>query len=367
MDLLSIGRIAGTLTTWWWLLLSLAFFLYIATDGTDLGAGIFALFSKDEEERGAIMASMAGMWDGNESWLVVAGGVLFGAFPLVYGSAFNYLMIPLMLALWGIIARAVAFEFHIHAKKSKRFWGWAFAVGSLFPTFFAGVALGATLQGFPMKSGLAMQSGLAAHGVFAQDYTTPVMHFSGGILDFLTPFSIWTGVGAVIAASLAGGLYLCARFIPGDSIHERARAWTNIVSLLALAAIVVTLIWSYAIFPWAAAKWTGSDWWIWLIWFIIVLIFAFKSSTNHSVRKDFSAMMWGIGVVALLWAAMWATIFPYVVPNTWTIVQAANPADSIAVFTLFMTGFFPIMIMYNWYQIWVFRGRFSKKMAYGAH
>jgi cytochrome d ubiquinol oxidase subunit II len=131
--------------------------LYVMLDGADLGAGIYTLFSHDEEERGAVMASMAGFWDGNETWLVVAGGVLFGAFPVVYGSALNYLMIPLMLALWGIISRAVAFEFHIHARSSKRFWGWAFALGSLIAPFFAGVSLGATLQGFPLKAGRALE------------------------------------------------------------------------------------------------------------------------------------------------------------------------------------------------------------------
>ena len=356
-----ILHISSALSTWWWLLLALMFLFYIALDGADLGAGIFALFSKDEDERGAIMASMAGFWDGNETWLVVAGGVLFGAFPLVYGSAFNYLMIPLMLALWAIIMRAVAFEFHIHARSSRKIWGWFFALGSLIAPFFAGVALGATLQGFPMSSGLAIA------GVESGGYTSPVLHFSGSAMHWLSPFSLWTGVGAVIAAGLAGGLYLCARFVPGDVIHERAKTWTSVFSLLALAAIVVTIVWSYAIFPWAAAKWTGPYWYIWAGWLLLTLFFAYQSMTSHSSGRNFTALLWGEAVVVSLWAAMWASMYPYIVPNTWTIEAAANPANSLAVFTLFMTGFVPVMIMYNWYQIWVFRGRFTKKSVYGGH
>jgi len=85
------------------------------------------------------------------------------------------------------------------------------------------------------------------------------------------------------------------------------------------------------------------------------------------MQKDFAALLWGEGVVVLLWFAMWATMFPYIVPETWTIQAAANPANSIAVFTLFMTGFVPIMIMYNAYQIWVFRGRTTKMASYGGH
>ncbi|MGC8467693.1 MAG: cytochrome d ubiquinol oxidase subunit II [Acidithiobacillus sp.] len=320
-------------------------------------------FANSEITKDITMASMAGFWDGNETWLVVAGGVLFGAFPSVYGSAFNYLMIPLMFALWGVISRAVAFEFHIHAIGSKRFWGWMFALGSLLAPFGAGVALGAVLQGFPMKHGIAAENVAGAHAL-AFDM---VPHYSGTALAFLTPFSIWTGFGAVIAASLAGGLYLCARFVPGDVIHERAKKWTSAFSLLALGGIVITLIWSYAIFPWAAAKWTGPDWWVWLIWFVVILGFAYKSMMAHANQRDFVALLWGEGVVALMWFAMWATMFPYIVPNTWTIQAAANPADSLAVFTLFMTGFVPVMIMYNWYQIWVFRGRYTKKAMYAGH
>ncbi|MEL5847899.1 MAG: cytochrome d ubiquinol oxidase subunit II [Candidatus Igneacidithiobacillus chanchocoensis] len=361
--MLDIARIASSLSTWWWMLLCLMFLLYIGLDGADLGAGIFALFSPDEEERGAIMASMAGFWDGNETWLVVAGGILFGAFPSVYGSAFNYLMIPLMIALWGIIMRAVAFEFHVHAIGSKRFWGFLFAFGSLVAPFGAGVALGGALLGFPTMHHIAAEGVSGAHALAFND----VKHFSGAPLDFLSPFSLWTGIGAVIAASLAGGLYLCARFVPGDVIHERAKKWTNAFSLIALAAVVITLVWSYAIFPWAAAKWTGSHWWVWLIWILAILAFAFKSMMAHAASRDFVALLWGEGVVALMWFALWATMFPYIVPNTWTVQAAANPADSLAVFTLFMTGFVPIMIMYNWYQIWVFRGRYTKKAMYAGH
>ncbi len=361
--MLDITRIAGALSTWWWLLLGLMFLLYIGLDGADLGAGIFALFSRDEEERGAIMASMAGFWDGNETWLVVAGGVLFGAFPSVYGSAFNYLLIPLAIALWAIISRAIAFEFHVHAIGSKRFWGWMFAAGSLFAPFGAGMALGGALEGFPMKHGIAVENLSGAHALLFN----AVPHYSGGAWTFLTPFSLWTGVAAVIAASLAGGLYLCARFVPGDPIHQRAKKWTNAFSMLALATIAITLVWSTAIFPWAADKWLGMHWWFWTAWLLVILFFAYRSMMAHAYARDFVALLWGEGVVALLWAALWATLFPYMVPHTWTIAGAANPADSLAVFTLFMTGFVPIMILYNGYQIWVFRGRFTKKALYSAH
>lgn len=353
-----VDSAADTLTTWWWLILALTFGMYIALDGDDLGAGIYALFAKDEQERAAIMGSMNGIWDMAETWLVVSGGIIFGAFPLVYGATMNYLFIPLAFTLWGIIMRAVAFEYHPYAKAYKPFWGWSFSLGSLITIFFAGVALGATLHGFPMSSGLAL-SQLQATG-----YHTPIPHYSGQPFSFISPFAIWTGVGAVIAAGLAGGLYLCARFVPGDVIHERARVWTKWFYGLAIAAVVITLVWSYAIFPWAAQKWTGNFWWLWAIWLLIILALAAASFFSHVQRHYVWSLVYGEAMVALLWFAMWATMYPYIVPSTWTISEAADPENTIVVFTLFLTGFVPVMLMYNIYQLWVFRGKVTKQMRY---
>ncbi len=117
-----ISEIQSVITFAWWIALDLSVLLYILLDGADLGAGVFSLFVRDSNERGAIMSAMAGTWDANETWLIVAGGVLFGTFPFVYGSTFSYLMVPLALALWGIITRALALEFrHLSEGPWKRF------------------------------------------------------------------------------------------------------------------------------------------------------------------------------------------------------------------------------------------------------
>ena len=132
----------------WWVAMCVCVLLYIALDGSDLGAGIFSLFVRDEHERGAIMASMSGTWDMNETWLVVAGGILFATFPAVYGSAFAFLMLPLAFALWGIMTRAVSLEYRHLAHRTKRFTDLAFGLSSLGVTFFGGMAVGAVLQGY---------------------------------------------------------------------------------------------------------------------------------------------------------------------------------------------------------------------------
>src|SRR6201993_2873780 len=106
-----LTQIQSIVTFAWWMAFSLSVVLYVVLDGADLGAGVFSLFVRNTDERGAIMSAMTGTWDANETWLVVAGGILFATFPFVYGSAFTYLMVPLALALWGMLARIVALEF----------------------------------------------------------------------------------------------------------------------------------------------------------------------------------------------------------------------------------------------------------------
>ena len=226
----------------WWIVVGFSVLLYIVLDGADLGAGIFSLSVRDEDERGAIMEAMAGTWDANETWLIVAGGVLFGSFPFAYGSALEYLMIPLMMVLLGILTRAVALEFrHLASRWSLRFTDLAFGLSSLVVTFFGGMGVGAILSGFPLTH-----------------VPGQVSSYVGGALRFVSPFSLWTGVAAVIAVSLSGGLFVRARFEPGEAIRRHAAGWTNMSFYLVLGTVSITVAWSALIFPWAHDNWFGS-------------------------------------------------------------------------------------------------------------
>ncbi len=355
MDMVNVKDL---LTTAWWCILGFSFFAYLILDGADLGAGVISLFVKDPQEKGAIMASMAGTWDANETWLVVAGGVMFGTFPYVYGSAFHYLMVPLALALWGIISRAIALEFYHHADSSKRFWGFMFGFGSLITPYFAGMAMGAALMGFPMTS---MHPANAHPGT--GPFTLPT--YAGGPLNFVSPFSIWTGFGALIAVALAGSLFIRARFEKHCPIRKTALTWANTSFYLALAAVVVTVVWSIFLFPWAAHKWLGSHWWVWLLVLLGTVFAAFKTRQATANGHDMAAILWLDLVVLLMWGGMMGTMYPWIVPNTWTIFGGASPNVSLVTFTMAMIGFFPIMVFYNAYQWWVFRGRITKLVAYG--
>ncbi|WP_251975922.1 cytochrome d ubiquinol oxidase subunit II [Salinicola avicenniae] len=334
----------------WWFALGVSVLIYIALDGADLGAGIFSLFVRDHDERGAIMAAMAGTWDANETWLIVAGGILFGTFPYVYGSAFNYLMVPLAFVLWGIMARAVALEFrHLASPFWQRFSDGVFGVASLTVTFFGGMSVGAVLHGYPMT-----------------EEAGRVPTYVGGAFAFITPFSIWVGIASTIAMTLAGLLFVRARFEKDEPIRQDAAKWTATIFYLAIAAVAVTTAWSALIFPWAANRWFGPGIWIWGILFIVSLFAIIQMRRATHQDRDLAAVLWFNGAAVIMGLGMLATMFPYLIPGTWTIWDAASPEVSITTFTLTMGGFIPVMIMYNAYQIWVFRARVTKLAAH-AH
>src|ERR1700758_1949772 len=218
-----LNHVQSIVTFAWWIALAMSVLLYILLDGADLGAGVFSLFVRNPHERGAIMASMAGTWDAHETWLVVGGGVLFGTFPFVYGSLFSSLMVPLALALWGIITRAVALEFrHLAEERWQRFSDFAFGASSLAVAFFGGMAFGAVLQGFP----LTHRSG-------------EVPTYVGGALRFISPFSVWTGIAAGRAVAVPGVLFGRGRFGGDEPIRHHAEQWADVLFYLGLAAVVI--------------------------------------------------------------------------------------------------------------------------------
>ena len=332
----------------WWFAVAFSILLYIVLDGADLGAGIFSLFVPHEDERAAIMQAMAGTWDANETWLIVAGGILFGSFPFVYGSAFPYLLVPLALVLWGILTRAVALEFrHLAEPRWKRFTDYAFGISSLVVTFFGGTAVGAILQGFPLVPGPG--------GI-------PV--YAGGTFRFLSPFTLWVGFAAVMAVSLSGGLFVRARFEPQELIREHAARWTNKVFYGALAAVPLSVLFMALSFEWASRTWFGPYFWAWALVPIAAIVTTILMRHAMNGERDLAALLWLDATIVIMAGGLIATIYPAIVPHTWTVDDAASREISLVTFLFTICGLFPVMLMYNWYQIWVFRARVAKLASY---
>jgi cytochrome bd ubiquinol oxidase subunit II len=208
--------------------------------------------------------------------------------------------------------------------------------------FFGGMSLGAVMQGFPLTHDAG---------------TVPT--YVGGALRFISPFSIWTGISSVIAVTLGGVLFVRARFQHGEPIRKQAAKWSTAVFYLTLASAVITIVFSMLIFPWAALKWLGPDFWIWALVLLAVIVAAVKMRMAANRDQDLKAMIWFTVALGIMSVAFMVTLYPWIIPGTWTIYSGASPAVSLFTFTLAMGGFFPVMIMYNAYQIWVFCGRIS--------
>ncbi|WP_199178526.1 cytochrome d ubiquinol oxidase subunit II [Acidimangrovimonas sediminis] len=340
----------------WALALALSVGMYLILDGADLGAGVLSLFHNDNQTRDGIMAAMAGTWDANETWLIVAGGILFGGFPLVYGSIFHYLALPLAILLLAILVRAISIEFHHHAERSKRWWGFGFGFGSLVTAFGIGLAGGAVLQGVPLTNVHVTYAGGGIHRVF-----------EGGLFDCITPFSLWCGVAGVIASVMAGALYLRARFTLDSPQRHIVKPWLNVSMALLVVSVVISGIWMFSAFDWVSARWAGPFWWAFALAGLWIVFTVWKMWEAAHRDRDLESMLWYAVATASVMLTVGLTLFPWLVPGTWTIYDAADPSLSLLSFTLAMGGFFPVILVYNWYQIWVFRARISALGSYGAH
>src|SRR5690606_23638961 len=205
----------------WAVIILFGIMMYVVMDGFDLGLGILYPFFKEKEERDAMMNTVAPVWDGNETWLVLGGAGLLAAFPLAYSVILSALYLPIIFMLIGLIFRGVAFEFRFKALDHERhFWDKAFIGGSIAATFFQGVPLGAYIQGLPVVE----------------------RAYAGGPFDWLTLFSIFTGVGLVVAFALLGSTWLIMK--TEGPLQERAHNITRWLAWILLAAIIIISIWT---------------------------------------------------------------------------------------------------------------------------
>src|SRR5689334_22662690 len=200
----------------WALIIAFGLMMYVVMDGFDLGIGILFPFIRDRGDRDTMVNTVAPVWDGNETWLVLGGATLMAAFPLAYSVLLSALYIPLFFMLAGLILRGVSFEFRVKADEShKPFWDKAFTAGSYIATFSQGAALGAFINGFKVTGA----------------------SYQGGALDWLSPFSLFTGVSLVVAYALLGCTWLIAK-TEGD-LQRRLKLLARPVTLTVLAAIVI--------------------------------------------------------------------------------------------------------------------------------
>ncbi|MCY1671337.1 cytochrome d ubiquinol oxidase subunit II [Novosphingobium sp. SL115] len=322
------------LTVIWAGIIGFAIVAYVVMDGFDLGIGILFPLFKVGKDRDTAMNSIAPVWDGNETWLVLGGGGLLAAFPLAYAIILPALYAPLIAMLLGLVLRGVAFEFRWRDPAHRAWWDRAFTGGSAVATFAQGIALGALLQGISVEG----------------------RAYSGGWWEWLSPFSLLTGVALMVGYALLGACWLNWKTEGGLQRQVVTYAGRLGIALLILIGAVslatLTLEASYQS-RWLAWPGVLATAQVPLATVIVTALFY----RSLSQRKHAQPFFWALALFGLCLLGLGISIWPYVIPARITIWEAAAPVRS----QLFMLAgggvLIPVILAYTAWSYWVFRGK----------
>lgn len=325
----------------WAGLIALAVLIYVILDGFDLGIGILYPLARSEKDRNLMMNSVAPVWDGNETWLILGGGGLFAVFPLAYSIVMPALYMPITLMLLALVFRGVSFEYRWRTTRWRGLWDTAFFGGSAVAAFTQGVALGALVQGIEV-------SGRA---------------YAGGWFDWLTPFSVLTGFAVVVGYALLGATWLVLK-TEGD-IQTQMRGYARWLGVVTLGLIGVVSLITPFLDPIYFDRWfnlPGSLVSMIVPALMVVLIWLFFTSLNAG--KDLQPFLCALGFFVLSFIGIGISFYPMMVPPSLTIWQVAAPDKSLAFALVGAVILLPIILIYTAYAYWVFRGKVNSSEGY---
>ena len=320
------------LALFWAGVIAVAILVYVVLDGFDLGVGVLSGFARDDAERSRMFAAIAPYWDGNETWLVVVGAGLYAAFPQVYAVFLGAFYIPVLLLLFGLIFRGIAFEFREHARRARRGWDLGFFLGSVAAAFVQGAAVGAMMRGLPVENG----------------------QFAGTAFDWVAPFPLLTGAGLVLGYALLGAAWLMLKTDGELRLRaQRQLPWLAAAMLAVLAlAFTVTLDLSTL----AAGHWTERRWGL---GFVAAGLVALGLSAWAAQRgRDFAPFGFAVLFFLCAFATLGTMFWPYMVPYSVTVADAAAPEASLS-FLFWGAGIFvpAATAIYTAAVYWIFRGK----------
>jgi len=324
----------------WAAILALGVFMYVLLDGFDLGVGILFPFALDDASRDLMMASVAPIWDGNETWLVLGGVALLAAFPLAFAIIMPAVYFPILFMLIGLIFRGVAFEFR-HLSPRRQRWDRSFFIGSLVATFAQGLVLGTYVQGIPVAG----------------------RHFAGGSFEWMTPFSLLTGIGLIAGYGLLGACWLVMKTEGPLQIWARNKAKLFLFGVAAFIAMVS--IWTPLLQPQIAQRWFAWPNLLLLSPVPVITLALFAWLLRSLVRdRDVAPFIAALGLFLMCYIGLGISIWPMVVPYTITLWAAASAPKSQAFMIIGTLFLLPIIVTYTGWSYWVFRGKVKAGSGY---
>lgn len=333
---------ATLMTIAWAGILVLAVYIYVILDGFDLGLGMLFYLFKDRRDRDVLMNSVAPVWDGNETWLVLGGGGLMAAFPLAYAIIMPALYVPIIAMLLGLTFRGVAFEYRWRTERWRKWWDAAFIGGSTIATLAQGIALGALLQGIEVDG--------RAYG--------------GGWWDWLTPFSVLTGVALVAGYCLLGATWLTLKTEGALQAKARDLAWkfavATVVFIVAVSAATPFLEAAYH------ARWFEFPGILFAapvpVAVAATIFFLFRYLVVD--QRERAPFFLSVLLFGLCFMGLGVSMFPYIIPTSVTVFEAAAPYTSQMFMFVGTVIMVPIILIYTAYAYWVFRGKMDPDKGY---
>ena len=316
--------------------------MYIIMDGFDLGIGVLYPFFKEKEDRDTMMNTVAPVWDGNETWLILGGTGLLAAFPIAYAIILSALYIPLMLMLMGLILRAVAFQFRFKAHDIERhFWDQCFIGGSLMATFFQGATLGAYIQGITVTGGV----------------------FTGSSLDWISPFSLFTGLGLLVTYALLGSTWLVMR--TSGILQKRNREISRKLGLALLVIIIMISIWTPLISNDIAERWFSFPNIVLLspVPLLVGLCF-FMLERALAQSADIKPFLYTLALVLLGYLGLGVSLWPNIVPPTISVAAASSAPQSQSFALIGVLIVLPFVLGYTAWGYYIFRGKVTHTLQH---
>jgi len=337
-------EMALDLTVIWALILAFAIYVYVVLDGFDLGIGMLYPFFPEKRDRDLLMNAVAPVWDGNETWLVLGGGGLLAAFPLAYAIVMPAVYPPVIAMLLALIFRGVAFEFRWRAvrPRTKILWDWAFIFGSGVAALAQGIILGAILQGIEVEN----------------------RAYAGGWWDWLTPFTLLCGFAVTCGYALLGACWLNMK-IEGP-LHTPVKRLAQRFGIATVGCIVAVSLWT----PFLEIAY----WERWFSWPQIVLVAPVPIAvgllilalgrTLFAEGREWRPFVLSLALFLLCFVGLGISMWPYVIPPTVTIWDAASPRSSQLFMLVGAAVLIPIILAYTGYAYWVFRGKLDPDAGY---
>lgn len=326
----------------WAIIIGVGLMMYVIMDGFDLGIGILFPFVRAREERDTMVNSVAPVWDGNETWLALGGAAMLAAFPVAYSVILSALYLPLIFMLVGLIWRGVAFEFRFKADEGhKAFWDGAFASGSYVAAFCQGVSLGAFIDGFKVDNGA----------------------YNGGLFDWLTPFSLFTGLGILVAYALLGATWLVMK--TEGKLEADMRSIGRPVVFVLFVVIVVASVWTPLSHDTIAERWFSlPNFFLFAPVPVLVVISTIALSRTLASGRHALPFVLTLALLFLGYTGLAISMWPNIVPPVISIWDAASPHQSLGFALVGALFIMPFILAYTTWSYYVFRGKVKAGEGY---